>query len=269
MSEANFILAVAQCRSLVGEVALNLEILERLCARAAGDGADLILFPEGVISGYSYEAMAALVAKVAEPVGGPITAALSAMARRHRLTICAGMFERDGEKIFNSHLVAYPDGCLDLQRKGVSACREPGLVSVEPRRKRFEWKGVAFGILVCADGALEDYPQQYERLGIDVLLHPSAGYTPETGPAQDARLKEEAAGIWANAREIARTLGVTYAVSNLVGYNGEHFYPGNSWIVHPDGEEMTVIAPTAIEDQMREEILYSALPRVRNATGSR
>jgi len=263
MSEENFILAVAQCRSRVGEVALNLQTLEHHCAAAARNGADLILFPEGAISGYSYEAMAELLARVAEPVGGPITTALTAMARRHGLVICAGMFERDGERVFNSHLVAYPDGCVARQRKGVSACREPGLIAVEPRRERFEWKGVAFGILVCADGALPDYSEQFAKLGIDLLLHPSAGYTPETGPTQDARLREEALGLWENARRLARQMGVTYAVSNLVGFNGEHFYPGNSWIAYPDREEMALIPPTALEAEMREQILYADLSRVK------
>jgi len=231
----DFRVAVAQCVSLTGGVDANLETAEALCRQAGSDGADLILFPETHATGYSYRDLRSLVEATAEPITGRIVQAYREMACANDLVVCGGMFEREGEDFFNSHVVAYPDGRIDVQRKGLSSPAETGVITLERGRRVFEWADVRFGILICADSALEDAGDQIAALGISLLLHPCAGRILFTGPEAKAATQAEADTAFDLGLRSAAQWDVAYAAANLIGFSGEDFYPGNSWVIRPDG----------------------------------
>ena len=90
--------------------AANLEQAERLVARAASAGADLVVLPEKWNAIGSAETLAA----AAEPLaGGASTEAMTEWARRHSITLVAGSIteRREGrEKFSNTCVVLDPDG---------------------------------------------------------------------------------------------------------------------------------------------------------------
>lgn len=254
-----FQVAVAQCASLIGQIDRNLQVAADLCRQAAEKNADLILFPEAQATGYSYRDLRSLVEATAEDMSGGIVEGFRAMASENRLVVCGGMFEREGSAFFNTHIVAFPDGRIEKQRKGVSSCSEGGIIMMDPIRRVFEWSGCRFGILICADNALIDAAQQLAALDISLLLHPCAGRILHSGLEAQAATREEADAAYTAGTALAKKLDVIYASANPIGFSGEDYYPGNSWIIDPAGPHVRMAA-TAIPSEMKSSLMSYLLP---------
>lgn len=255
-----FQIAVAQCASVIGQIDRNLQVAADLCRQAAEKNADLILLPEAQATGYSYRNLRALVEATAEEMSGGIAESFRAMASENRLVVCGGMFEREGSEFFNTHVVAFPDGRIEKQRKGVSSSSEEGIITMAPIRRVFEWSGCRFGILVCADNALVDATQQLAALDISLLLHPCAGRILHSGLEAQAATREEADAAFAAGTALAKKLGMVYAAANPIGFSGEDYYPGNSWIIDPAGPHLRTAA-TAIPAEMKSSLISYLLPQ--------
>lgn len=257
--ETHLVVAIAQSRSLVGQVQENLATASILCAAARRQGADLVLFPECHVSGYSYLDLAGLVRRTAEPIDGPIGNRLRELAAKNDLAVCCGMFEEEEGRFFNTHLIAFPDGRLSRQRKGLPSTVEEGVLCADEKRLAFEWRGVRFGILVCADIAMEGWEDQFKKLGISLLLHPSAGTISRDEQSRpDAYLQASGEGL-SRAGQLARENNVFYAVANPIGFSGEDLYPGNSWIVDPIGNVLVRQPAMASEEGMVSSLGVASL----------
>ena len=79
----SFVVAGIQCDPQIARPDLNLEMIADLAARARAAGAALAIFPECAVSGYCFDS-AAEALEVAEPVHGPATTALAAIASSPR-----------------------------------------------------------------------------------------------------------------------------------------------------------------------------------------
>jgi len=229
-------LSVAQCVSLVGKIDENLDVVATLSRQASLEGAALILFPEAHVTGYSYRNLPTLVRATAETRNGRIVRRLSEIASDCNLTVCCGMFEREGPHFYNTLVVASPDGKIDGQRKGVLAGGEVEILTAEPHRKGFDCCGFRFGALVCADSALKDYDEQFAELDVSLVLHSSAGRVIQQTPPCADKERKLSDDAFQNGQRLARSLDVSYAVANPIGFSLEDEYPGNSWIIRPDGK---------------------------------
>lgn len=112
--------ASMQFESLPGDKDANFRKLEAFTEQAAAQGVRLIVFPECCITGYWFirNLTVAQLAALAEPIpDGPSTRRLIALARKHRITIGAGLVEATGGGVFhNSYIVALPDGTVHRHR---------------------------------------------------------------------------------------------------------------------------------------------------------
>src|SRR5262249_5776850 len=79
----------------------NLADIRTRLATAAGQGAQLVVFPECILSGYGFGSLAEAMPH-AEPLPGPSTEALAADCRRLNIWTVVGLLERDGERLFNA-----------------------------------------------------------------------------------------------------------------------------------------------------------------------
>ncbi len=102
--------------------------LETWVRRAAKDGAQVVAFPETWIAGYpawldssrdaalwGHAGGKALFQRLVEnavEVPGPVTQALSALARELRVTLVVGAHERSGRTLYSALLTLGPDGSL-------------------------------------------------------------------------------------------------------------------------------------------------------------
>src|SRR5262249_6681120 len=117
MSQPNsFVTAGIQCDPQIARTDLNLEMIADLAARARDVGAKLAIFPECAVSGYCFDSLEEAL-EVAEPVPGPATDALVAIANRLNLQLVVGMLERAGERLYNVAALVGPSGLIGTYRK--------------------------------------------------------------------------------------------------------------------------------------------------------
>jgi predicted amidohydrolase len=125
--------AAVQATSVVLDLAGSVAKAVRLIAEAAGQGAELAVFPEAFLSLYPSYAWAHLPPSGPQAdefwerfwgssveVGGPEVAALVAACREHDILVAMGVNEREAQRpgsVYNSLLVLGPDGLLSRHRK--------------------------------------------------------------------------------------------------------------------------------------------------------
>lgn len=171
----NIRVAAVQFQHAPGDKAANLATISRFVSEAARQEVEILAFSECCISGYwhlrklSKEEMVEL----AEPVpNGPSSQRLMTLAREHRMTIGAGLVELgEGGKLFNSYVVAMPDGTWACHRK-LHVFVSPHL-SAGDRYTVFDTPhGCRVGVLVCYDNNLVENARATALAGAEILLAP-------------------------------------------------------------------------------------------------
>ena len=127
--------ACVQAEPVVLDRDATLEKLDRLTAEAAGEGAELVVFPEAFIpvypsstwakhfAGWADERSKAAFARIAEQavaVPGPAADRLGATAKAHGVWLVTGVTEIDPERpgtLYNTLLYHGPDGSLALRHR--------------------------------------------------------------------------------------------------------------------------------------------------------
>jgi aliphatic nitrilase len=99
-------------------------------SRAAGEGVQLIVFPETFIPYYPYFSFVlppALMGKEhmrlydeAVAIPGPVTDSISRAARLHSMVVVLGVNERDHGSLYNTQLIFDADGSLLLKRRKIT-----------------------------------------------------------------------------------------------------------------------------------------------------
>ncbi|MDF2618520.1 MAG: Nitrilase/cyanide hydratase and apolipoprotein N-acyltransferase [Xanthobacteraceae bacterium] len=210
--------------------AANLDRLEEAAARAAADGARLLVAPEMFLSGYNIGAQAAGVA--AETVDGPSAARAADIARRHGIAICYGYPERgeDGA-VYNSALLLDRDGksLLNFRKTHLFGDLDRAMFAPGPGTAEIAaLDGYRVGILICYD---VEFPEAVRALalgGADLVLVPTANMTPY-----------DAVSLFVvPARAFESELYVAYA--NRCGSEGELDYMGLSCVGNPNGGNLVL-----------------------------
>ncbi|HET8898812.1 MAG TPA: carbon-nitrogen hydrolase family protein [Rhodanobacteraceae bacterium] len=160
---------------------------------------------------------------IAEPMPGPAEAALCDLARDNGLWLIPGsLYERDGERIFNTTPVIDPSGCVVARYRKMfpfypyEAGIAPGMESVV-----FDVPGAGrFGVSICYDMWFAETTRSLASLGAEVILHPTMTYTVD----RDVEL--------AIARAAAATNQCYFVDVNVAGELGV----GRSIVCGPGGE---------------------------------
>src|SRR6476620_3286403 len=116
----NLKIATAQFEHRSGDKDYNLGVIESLSAQAANEGADVIAFHECSITGYTYARHLSReqLWDLAEPVpDGPSVSRLIRIAKKHRIAVLAGLFEREGERILKTYVCVDENGFVARHRK--------------------------------------------------------------------------------------------------------------------------------------------------------
>lgn len=252
----NIRVAAAQFQHAPGDIAANLNTIESFVRQAAQQKVEIVAFPECCISGYWHLRKLTLdqLRELAESVpAGHSTQRLLALSKQFGLTIGAGLIERDsGDKLYNSYVVAMPDGTWACHRKlhvFVSEYLTPG-----DRYTVFDTPhGCKVGVLICYDNNLIENARITALAGAEILLAPhqtggcKSGSPCAMGPIdvrlwQDrdknpAALEAEFQGDkgrgwltrWLPAR--AHDNGLFLVFSNGVGQDDDEVRTGNGMII--------------------------------------
>ncbi|MBI2880129.1 MAG: acyltransferase [Candidatus Tectomicrobia bacterium] len=154
-----------------GDAAGNLAEVREALARME---ADLIVLPELCNTGYQFVSEEE-ARGLAEPIpGGPTCEALAVLARERRAHIVAGVAERDGEGVYNSCVLAGPEGYVGKYRKLHLFYEEkrwfrPG----EEPPPVFDAGGVKLGLMICFDWIFPETARMLALQGADVICHPA------------------------------------------------------------------------------------------------
>ena len=196
-------------------------------ARAAAAGARLLVTPEMSLTGYAIGADR--VAALAEPVPGPLTDRVAAIAAEHGLAIAVGLPVRTPAGVANTVVVVDSDGSLlagyakahlygDVDRDAFV----PGDVGVV----QFRLDGVVVGLLVCYDVEFPEAVRAHAVAGTELLVVPTGLMDPYV----------HVGTVLVPARAYESQVFVAY--TNRTGAEGEFVYCGASCVIAPDGTEL-------------------------------
>jgi len=245
----------------------NLQHAFDLVRQAAAGGAEIVCLPELFQTQYFCQREDAALFDLAEPIPGPTTAKLSALAKELRIVLIASLFERRAAGVYhNTAAILDGDGSLlGLYRKMhipddplyyEKYYFTPGDLGF----RAFNTQVGRVGTLVCWDQWYPEGARLTALQGAHLLFYPTAiGWH----PAEKAEFGEAQHDAWRTIqRSHAIANGVYVAVVNRVGFEtgdihgksapgaGLEFW-GGSFLCDPFGR---VIAEAA---QDKEEILIS------------
>ena len=251
-------IGAAQFENRNGDKPYNLSAIRRLTERAVDLGADLVSFQEAAISAYSFVRRLdrQALTDLAEPVpDGPSVRQLMDISRDCRVPIGAGLFEREGDQLFNSYVVVDGDDLVARHRKLHPFVNKH--LSAGKEFTVFELRGCKFGILICYDNNVAENVRVTTLLGAEIILMPHVTCClPSPMPGRgvvDRRLweqrhrdpvplRQEFLGPkgrewllrWLPAR--AWENGVYAVFTNPVGIDDDQVRNGNAMILDPYGE---------------------------------
>ncbi len=194
--------------------------------------------------------------KLAEPIPGPSTEVLGAVARRKKIVIVASLFERRTAGIYhNTAVVLDADGSIAGKYRKMHIPDDPlyyekfyftpgdlGFPSFQTRYARI-------AVLVCWDQWFPEGARAAVLGGAQILFYPTAiGWIPKE-PRTVARNQRNAWELIQRSHAIAN--GVYVVSVNRVGSEGKIRFWGNSFVAGPLGE---IVAHAGAK---REEILIA------------
>lgn len=255
----NIRISTAQFENKSGDKAYNLGVIEKLAEEAARQGATAVAFHECSITGYTFarhlsrEQMLDLAELIP---GGESIQRLQEIASRHRITVLAGLFEKDEqEKLYKAYVAVGPKGFIACHRKlhpFINPHLTPGNAFTV-----FELEGWKCGILICYDNNIIENVRATALLGADIIFMPHVTMcTPSTRPGagfvdpalwhnrekDPTSLRLEFDGLkgrawlmkWLPAR--AYDNGVYAIFSNPIGMDDDQLKNGCSMILDPFGD---------------------------------
>src|SRR3954453_7414214 len=202
--------------------------LRRACAalrEAAGRGAQVACLPELFRTPYFCQVEDAALFDLAEPIPGPTTEALAAVARETRMVVVGSLFERRTAGVYhNTAVVLDADGSLRGLYRKMHIPDDPlyyekyYFTPGDLGFQAFETSAAKVGTLVCWDQWYPEAARLTALRGAEVLFYPTAiGWH----PAEKAEYGEAQADAWQTIqRSHAIANGLYVAAVNRVGHEG-------------------------------------------------
>ena len=239
MSEVTRKIAIYQGDGMLGGVAETLEIMREAVSEAKLAAADLVVFPELMLSGYN---MGDSVPELAEAAKGPSAKRIADMARSYGLAIVYGYPERDGDQIFNStQMIARGgDALLNYRKCQLYGPWENASFQAGRTFQVADWDGLKLGLLICYDIEFPEAARRLAEQGAELIVVSSATPEPQTDVSE----------VLVPARACENQLYVAF--SNRCGSEGDLAYCGGSCIIGPDGRALARV-------QKQEGLLYAEI----------
>jgi predicted amidohydrolase len=116
-AESRLRVACLQMEPRIGDQPYNVKRSLQMIDEAAAADARVLVLPELCNTGYVFETRDEAFRLAEDVPAGPTTHVWAEAAARHRLTIVAGITERDGPVLYNTAVVIGPTGYLGRYRK--------------------------------------------------------------------------------------------------------------------------------------------------------
>jgi len=256
MKKKRFRAAAAQTLARLGDVQYNIEISTQLVNEAVRQGAELVVLPECMNTGYLFDSADHCRALAETVPDGAFVSAMSSLARKHDIFIASGITEWDAARgrLFNSGIM--------LDRKGEVAVHyhKQFLATHDQNWFSFGERGCPvvdtdlgrIGLMICFDGRIPEIARSLALQGAEIIVDMANFF------AMDQ------ADMWGPARSYEN--GVWLVAATKAGYERSIYYPGGSMIVDPNGrvvakmpyERHGVIVADVIPELAHDKTIYAA-----------
>ena len=246
MNERTLTVALVQDRDR-GSSDDNLANIEARVAEAAARGAKLVLLQELHNGPYFCQHEHCDEFDRAEPIPGPSTERLGALAKKHGVVIVGSLFERRAAGLYHNTAVVFEaDGRLLGRYRKMHIPDDPGFYEkfyFTPGDLGFDPIDTSvgrLGVLVCWDQWYPEGARLMALAGAELLLYPTAiGWDPDDDDAEKTRQRD----AWIlSHRGHAVANGLPVLSCNRVGHeasptdtSGIDFW-GSSHVLGPQGE---------------------------------
>ncbi|MFL6207281.1 MAG: carbon-nitrogen hydrolase [Pyrinomonadaceae bacterium] len=240
--------------SCAPEPAVNMKKAVARISEAAKRGAQIVCLQELFRSQYFCQTEDIELFKLAEPIPGPSTEALSKLAKQKKIVIVASLFEKRTAGLYhNTAVVIDADGRIAGKYRKMHIPDDPlyyekfyftpgdlGFASHDTQYGRL-------GTLVCWDQWFPEAARLTALSGAQFLFYPTAiGWL----PGEEAEMNSAQHQAWEIIqRGHAIANGLYVVVVNRVGQEGQLHFWGQSFVVDPFGR---IVAKAAAD---KEEVL--------------
>jgi N-carbamoylputrescine amidase len=227
---------------------------------AASKGANIVCLQELFTSLYFCDVEDYEHFKLAEPIPGPSTDQLSAVAKELGVVIIASLFEKRTQGLYhNTTAVLDADGSYLGKYRKMHIPDDPAYYEKfyftpgDLGYKVFKTKFATLGVLICWDQWYPEAARLTALMGAEILFYPTAiGWA----TTQDSQTNEEQYNAWQTIqRSHAVANGVHVVSVNRVGFeqDGAMKFWGGSFVANPFG---SLIVKASHDD---EEVIVSEL----------
>ena len=239
--------------SMSSDTNANLEKAIKKIKEAASKGAQVVCLPELFMSEYFCQEEDPENFKLAEPIPGPTTDAISKAAKDNNVSVIAGIFEKRARGLYhNSAAVIDNSGKLLGVYRKMHIPDDPHYYEKfyfapgDLGFKAFDTEHGKLGTLICWDQWYPEAARLTALLGAQILFYPTAiGWFPEE--EESTKEMQDAWQTIQRAHGIAN--GVFVVAVNRVGKEGKINFWGSSFVSGPFGE---IIAKASAD---KEEVL--------------
>ena len=238
---------------------INVEKAENLARQAAGNGAQVVCFPELCSTIYFCFDRDKKWFETAEPVPGPAVDRLRKVARETGTVIVYPLYENDHGVLYNTAVVIGPDGGLigKYRKMSIPQILRTVTSGETPGDERFFFQpgdlgfpvfdtpfGLKIGILICYDRHFPEAARVLGMKGAHLLLVPTATYRDWIRDVWEIELR---------AHAIANMfyVGGVNKVGKDVGGPPDRHYFGTALFIDPKGGVMSRAG------DKEDEILYA------------
>ena len=164
------LIACVQSDVTFANVSANLDRTLRLIERAGEKGADLVVMPECMLSGYAFDSREQALPN-ALSLDDQAFNTIAQAAAKYQLMVTLGFLEIDGNKLYNAAALVGPDGPLGNYRKvhlphlGIDRFVDRGDIPYRP----IKTGDVNIGLAICYDSSFPEPMRILALEGADIV----------------------------------------------------------------------------------------------------
>lgn len=221
----------------------NLKNAQKLVEKAVSQGAELILFPEFMPTGYIFSKK---IWQAAEPSNGKTVQWLKKNSKKYNVWLGTSFLEAEDENFYNTFVLTNPAGEEDGRVRKAAPCWCEAYYFKEGNYSHvIETEIGKIGVGICYENLLSYLLKEVYEKSVDILLMPYSGPTlMKSSLIKDKHVEEYHKVLKETPLNYANQLGIPVIMSNKcgdwispvpLGKKQISYFPGFSTIVDSDG----------------------------------